>query len=585
MNKQQLITRTTTAWLNQHLESFGNNLNQQHKDALAYLVSGITEMAYGQRQGRWAYALPTGMGKTSAIRAFLVNSYIHDRDLRAAVATSHIDTLFELHRGLVKEHGIPKERVGIYHTRRREDNEDELYIEPNTIEECLERPYLLLTQAKIRSQGSSFTENSISLDDRDVVLWDESLISARGIGLVYEFVKEAMFSVYNRAESSHELKPLSDWLRQCKAIIDKETNKDSIVDLPLLSDEARAGWITLLTTSYNFKYKVELSDFILASASPVRLSRVGGNTLLNFSMEVPRELDSVIILDASTPIRQLMTLDETIKDAELEPGAPALSDIKTYEAVTIEQILAYGGKEYSLKNSAAILSEVESILGTIETDEDVLIIAHKALLDQFRNYFITLKPGGSRIHLTNWGQHTSSNLFNKCQHVILAGIMNRSDHDIAAHILGSKDDIAAQLTSAEVERIKASERDHVVYQALSRGSMRNVEAGQAEAMKAYIISNDMELERRLRRVLPGCSWKIKTPAALPCASAEHSWAVRIVDKLEELEAKGETKISITKLKKMVGFDMKYKLTWQNARDKALMNKRRWVVDGRCLCRS
>src|SRR5262245_1392949 len=53
------------------LEGHGNVLSEGHRKALYALTGMMTEMAQGKLQGRWAFGLPTGMGKSSAVVAWV----------------------------------------------------------------------------------------------------------------------------------------------------------------------------------------------------------------------------------------------------------------------------------------------------------------------------------------------------------------------------------------------------------------------------------------------------------------------------------------------------------------------------------
>jgi hypothetical protein len=62
--------------------------------------------------------------------------------------------------------------------------------------------------------------------------------------------------------------------------------------------------------------------------------------------------------------------------------------------------------------------------------------------------------------------------------------------------------IEGELSRELVNDISLSERAHLAYQALSRGSCRFVDNGQARAMKGYVVEIDPEIETALSSVMP-----------------------------------------------------------------------------------
>ena len=114
MNIQNELTRAANARLIKSLEGFGNKLNIDHKKCLFALNDAMTSMAEGSLEGRWAFGLPTGTGKTRAIIEWI--TAVHEKDLpySVAVAASRIEALCTLKRDLIAN-GVPSIRC----TRRR----------------------------------------------------------------------------------------------------------------------------------------------------------------------------------------------------------------------------------------------------------------------------------------------------------------------------------------------------------------------------------------------------------------------------------------------------------------------------------
>ena len=80
-----------------------------------------------------------------------------------------------------------------------------------------------------------------------------------------------------------------------------------------------------------------------------------------------------------------------------------------------------------------------------------------------------------------------------------------------AQYLGQKDDLKAAFTKTTTDDLQRSEKAHLAYQALSRGSCRMIDNGQARPMKGYLVEIDPQIETSLTQVMPGVKWHKWTP--------------------------------------------------------------------------
>ena len=111
-----------------------------------------------------------------------------------------------------------------------------------------------------------------------------------------------------------------------------------------------------------------------------------------------------------------------------------------------------------------------------------------------------------RINVATWGQETSLNRWAHCSNVILCGVLQRSSLDLAASFIGQSDNLREEVSTTTVKELARSEVAHVVYQALSRGSCRVMDEGQARPMKGWIIHRDSGIQPLLSSVMPGVRW-------------------------------------------------------------------------------
>ena len=172
------LTACAFARLTTLLEGFGNTLNQQHGDALYALVDSMTKMASGDMQGRYAFGMGTGLGKTTAIIAWLAAvEELKVEGISIAVAASQVEALCRLSRAF-QDAGISEEKIGLLHSKpfnKEKAQFDSDYASLPSTDHNERRPYLLVTQQRIRS-GELKEFHFYNKRSRDLLVWDESLL-------------------------------------------------------------------------------------------------------------------------------------------------------------------------------------------------------------------------------------------------------------------------------------------------------------------------------------------------------------------------------------------------------------------------
>src|SRR5215475_3867599 len=107
------LTRAAHERLEKLMQRYGNTLSGKHRKALYELCWLYTEMAQHQRTGRWAFPLPTGLGKSLSVVSWIAELAAQKLDhVSVAVACSHVEALYRLHEAL-REQGVPDENIGL----------------------------------------------------------------------------------------------------------------------------------------------------------------------------------------------------------------------------------------------------------------------------------------------------------------------------------------------------------------------------------------------------------------------------------------------------------------------------------------
>jgi hypothetical protein len=174
--------------------------------------------------------------------------------------------------------------------------------------------------------------------------------------------------------------------------------------------------------------------------------------------------------------------------------------------------------------------------------------------------------------------------------VVLCGILERSNWDVAGALAGQRNDLKTTILPAEIEHIKLSETCHVVYQALCRGACRIVRDGKASPMKAWLFHRDPTalkgaLTESRAAVMPHAQWhpwnteyvqadpqKIATAAAALCTCLEALPSTLNEISLQALYARAGDFVDLSPKAR------------QLARNAMLSTRPEWSLDGKRLVR-
>lgn len=576
MNHQNPLTNTSYKILKTSLTHFGNKLDTHHLMALYALVDTMTNMAEGKIQGRWAFGLPTGTGKTRAIIEW--STAVHKLNLpyTLAVSASRIEALCTLKREMM-ENGIPEEKIGLLHDdakasmKATADNDD--------------RPFMLITHQRIRSKASNLHQyNNYQGQPRNLLVYDESLMVSDVEHFTYADLTGALaHAIYKH---KHNLKhvDICNYLVERLKVLEYlyECYDEAKHDLHLIQSPAIDP---KLAERYAREWEKEgiVSQFLRAANLDLRMVKSGQAAVVSYRIVIPEDLKYIIVLDASYPIRKLCLFDSTIQNAETLPslkkeGVKPFHELKRFENVTINRLRAYGGRHSMEKRfkDRSMAKEVVEVLKTIPESESVLFFLYKLnqpggvdyrkiLESEITKAGIDLKEktskGNQRISIQTWGNETSLNCYAYCSHVFLVGILHRNDTELMGLFLGQTDDIKGKVNKKIANELQLSEKAHLAYQALSRGTCRTVSNGQALPMTVYIVEIDSEIETTLSTVMPGVKWQIWKPYFVEeNEGLIETWVTKVQDYLTTLDETVD-RVSSRSIKKTIKADKIAPRTW------------------------
>jgi hypothetical protein len=164
----------------------------------------------------------------------------------------------------------------------------------------------------------------------------------------------------------------------------------------------------------------------------VRIAKTkDGNAIMLFEQLVDDCFDKIIIMDASSRIRKLISFDESIS---IQP----LGVNKTYQEVEIKHADVASSKS-SFEESKSLLKyylkEFTYLLNNeIPNDKEAIIFCHKDLKDEINDWLLEAFPL-REIHVLNWGQHKATNKFSRIEYIIICGVLFRDWKEVASSVI------------------------------------------------------------------------------------------------------------------------------------------------------
>jgi hypothetical protein len=528
---------------------YGNNPGEAHKVSLLKLLNAYTRMAQGELAGRWAFPLPTGAGKTLSIVAWIASLYeLGIEHISSAVCANKVEALCDLKRALI-EWGVPEEKVGLLHSYSFNPETSRKFLEegeplpvgyaslPST-QDNEQKQFLLCTHERVRGKSGTEQYNLFQGRARDLLIWDESLFISDTSSIEATLLRQAIGHLGPAIEErkiSQDLRDCFDYLQSAIEMLYQEIksqkdegNSAQRIELPKLSSQQLQNYKQSLPESEVYEPLKYLLDM---SQNPLRVALTEQkNGVITYDIVVPSELENIIILDASYPIRELQRLDKTI-----EPY-PDVRVPVSYERVTVYQMDQPSGRhtmEKSFRQSRKnriISKETGQVVKGVPEGGGILVLTFKnrrvdfqdILRRDFRAMGIDTdakikvpvwKDGEQvfeekpRINFLTWGNETSLSRYSFCSNVIFVGVLHLPHVELAAKIAGQRDELMSPLPKKTIKDIEQSECAYSTHQAMCRGSCRIIEANKTKPMNVWLIHPGKQIRTALAEVMPGVRWK------------------------------------------------------------------------------
>lgn len=492
----------------------GNNPNASHRVALEALTKDMAYGLYSDGRFRKAYPLATGTGKTTACVGLCKAIYSEGIEKSVLMCVEQVEQGDEVRQSLIAS-GVPGNQIALLHNTQ----EHKKKYPPIEADQAHSYRYLIACHARAKfhaRHGKVERLTQFNGRDRDLILWDESMIRTNGY---YVSCLDALIAIKaffvtlcdkrkGNARSVHyefELEELERFLDEVYRKLEDAQGGEVIEAMEL--QKSPSVYVNLIGNVLNDeRYREPLQKLVeFSKRGRSRVVRVKnpGCDLIQFETCIDPEFKKVIILDASAPIRELLEYDDEI---EVEPIAVT----KDYSTVTIRWADVLSSKDSFSRSKDYLRSHLKEIGGLLRKevprDEDVLIFCHKDLEDEvltFRNEQQELRRG--TIHVLHWGQHRATNRYADVRWVFTVGVRYLPREAVMATIVGQTGSLEHDVTAAEITSVAHSEQAELLYQGISRGNSRRTIDGKAGKQTIYLFHPKKDYEPvkgLLKEVMP-----------------------------------------------------------------------------------
>ena len=351
---------------------------------------------------------------------------------------------------------------------------------------------------------------------RVVRIWDEAILPSRTMALTrweMDALKEPLSRFNDKLvglidDLSHQMRSLEDG--ELITIPDFEAETGVTEDLAL-------SWLTKGHQAIEALYGLQ------GLTARIHVDK-GASVSLQYADILPEDLAPALILDASGT--QSATYQLWAQDRK---GIKFLKSAdKNYKGLTCHHWDIGVGKGTQAKNATVVEELASGIARTIDRDVPIgkkILIVHflqsanhakrgvDSLMDRIRAKVDPRHLGN--IQATNWGRHTSTNEFQGCEYVFLAGIRQyRNDQYEVQGLAAKGQGVVVGLTREEHDLVRYGEICHHMLQASCRGSVRKaVGDGCPSGCHLYVAycAKNLAKSGLFDRIFPGNTYKVWEP--------------------------------------------------------------------------
>ena len=489
--------------------TFGHSPSEEHWKGLAEIARELEAMALGEARREFTYsALPTGMGKTSAIMEF-TRIILNDPTYADVGIIIFLNQLSQI-GSLVEQMELKPHQFAVFVGKSRP--------EFNAMGRCsgvVQKDWpkarrlaqvLFVTQQKL-SRLPPFLQSFDKLfryhanadatpRPRSVRIWDEAIMPAEPLAISAKDARTFAGTLFKfgHTEAAERLR---DWLEA------KVDGKSWVTTVPSLTTYLKLTTDPL--TSFEGEDEIWSDDtlgskLLALSGRDVRVHSDAclGETVISYRDFLPFDLAPLLILDASGSLRLVYRLWKKGRGGIRELPSPG----KTYRNLTIKHWNRSAGKAAYRRgqNQDDLAEGVFRAFRMLPLEEKMLVLTHKeGITDKahgeeikpYANLELGIRSkvrawGGKqaedRLSFITWGKHMASNEFANIRHVAVVGLLQYSQAVNAAYYraaFGASAD--REVSNEEINDLRMGEIAHHLFQGVGRGAVRKAVDGDVPA--------------------------------------------------------------------------------------------------------
>lgn len=261
------------------------------------------------------------------------------------------------------------------------------------------------------------------------------------------------------------------------------------------------------------------------AGKPIRLStdNFDGITAVHYEEAFPDDFAPLLILDASGLLRE--TYSQWFRNRGGLHRLPSpQKDFTRLQIGHWDHAAGRSGEPKALKEQWDKIADgvAEKILHLPEADN--VLIVHFLPSSKIGNFEhrLTKRVRGKRIKYTTWGEHTATNDYRDCKHIVLAGVLQLPSSAIEAYGRGAKGiGPFAKFTEDEHRETRLGEIKHNILQAACRGMIRQSDGNQCpEGCMLHVVYSSQPRVGIPREILGQIFPGAKVSSWLPLGSVE-----------------------------------------------------------------
>lgn len=623
------VTSDARDRLERMMKHYGNEISQQHREALFAILHALTLMANGTRPGRRVFDLDCGCGKTQSVIAWCAAMIHSKKPWSVAVCSTRVEDLCDVKQQLVEHHGIDEDLIGLKHSYRHDPEKAREgvsgYATLPATEENQKRPILLVTHNRVRGAKGNVAIDPFNGTRRNLVIWDESLLvsSHRAVDCVTIEASIGWLKPYVRpCGTDSDLRRVHRYLTDVWTLLERDIARQQYGGIPSrikakpLDPDTMDRYIAALPSKT--PSRKALIAFLQMAQEPLRVvaeTGQGDGGFVQYQIVVPSELDNVAVLDASWAIRDLEKMDTGLKR---DPVFEGVRTFKTYSDVTVNWMTAKSGRQSVTKDfmgrreTRKIAKEIIDVINGIPAEEgiilntflvrqqmdamgkrsingvDIAAVLRGDLEDTGIDTTATVRDqhGTERprfVWLTH-GNGTAVSEHSYCSNIIFVGVLHRRNEDLAGAIVGQRDNLLTPVNAKDVAAVQRSEIAYTLHQAMMRGSARITRRDRALPMKVWIAHHDEAVKPLIEKVMPGIKWAAWEPQHVVAVKRTVSQAAaKVAASIKGLDPSVE-RIATTKIRGLARLEDLQRDSFRRAVKEALEKLPDWCHEGRSLVR-